>query len=538
MNKNFFHIIIVLMLTAGSTPAQVSLPDSNFRKFLSNYYPSVINPDKTLNVAAAAAVTGPFKCYDQKITDLSGIQYFTGISTLEVKYNPDLHTLPDISPLSNISILGLDSNGLNSLPNLSALVNLQILSFHHNQVTAMPGINSLTQLTQLHAYNNKLTTLPDLSALVNLQKLFCSDNPLTILPGFSGLSSLNFFLCQRTSIAAIPDLSNCTQLQYLICTDNQVTALPDLSNCPLLIELKVFSCRLSTFPDLSGFSNLTAMHAYNNELSFEDILPSSAHPSFASIASFNNQKPGLTNTQSVSNMSAAILNLNFDNAVSGNVYNWYKDGVYISTTNVNKLSFAAVTFADAGAYSCQISNSIPALTGITLTSKNITLQVSPCIVANSINYTLGNAPCTYPLLVNLDESSFTAGTSPFTYKVVSSKDTLGFTGNTFALPKEGTFDLIVRDATGCEVIFRSKLVVPRNEQCDAVFYPNGDGVADTYYIENTGHASIYNRTGELVKEFNVPGSWDGTDKKGQDAPTGLYVIVVNKDVKIKVTLLR
>jgi len=518
--------------------AQFAIPDSNFRKFLSNKFPSVINPDKTLNIAAANSVTGPFQCYHQNITDLSGIQYFRSISSLEVKYNPGLHTIPNISALSNITILGLDSNALTSLPDLSALVNLQILSFHHNQISVVPAITNLTQLNIIIAYNNNLTTLPDLSTLVNLQQLLCSDNPLTSLPSFSNLTNLNFLLCQRTSISAIPDLSNCTMLQYLICTNNQVSTLPDLTHCPLLQELKVFSCKLNTFPDLSAYTHLTSVMANNNELSFKDIIPSSAHSSFASIFLFNGQRPGITNTQNASNFSAAEIDLNFDNGVSGNIYNWYKDGVFLTSTTINKLTIPSVGYADEGVYTCQITNTGPALSGITLISKNITLKVSPCIISNNINYTIGNLACTYPITINLDESSFTAGTFPFSYKVANSKDTLRFNTNTFSLSKEGIFDLIVKDATGCEVIFKSKLVVPRNEQCDAVFYPNGDGIADTYYIENTGHALIYNRSGEIVKELDVPDSWDGTDKKRQDAPSGLYVIVINKDTKIKVTLLR
>jgi internalin A len=540
MKRNYIYIVITLLLIISSemSMAQFAIPDSNFRKFLSNKFPSVINPDKTLNIPAANSVTGPFQCYGQNITDLSGIQYFTSISSLEIKYNPGLHTLPNISTLSNITILGLDSNALTSLPDLSALVNLQILSFHHNQISIVPAVTNLTKLNMFIAYNNNLTALPDLSTLVNLQQLFCSDNPLTSLPSFSNLTNLNFLLCQRTFISAIPDLSNCTLLQYLICTNNKITTLPDLAKCPLLQELKVFNCKLTSFPNLSAYTNLTSVMANNNELSFQDIIPSSAHPSFASIFLFNGQTPGIAYTQNANSFSAAEINLNFDNGVTGNIYNWYKDGVFLVSTTINKLTIPSVGYADEGVYTCNITNSGPALSGITLTSKGITLKVSPCIISNNINYTIGNISCTYPIIVNLDESSFTAGTFPFSYKVANLKDTLHFTTNTFSLSKEGTFDLIVKDATGCEVIFKSKLVVPRNEQCDAVFYPNGDGVADTYYIENTGHALIYNRSGEIVKEFDVPDSWDGTDKKKQDAPSGLYLIVINKDIKIKVTLLR
>jgi len=541
MKKYYLHILFLCLLhLVGSNLAisQFVIPDPNFKNFLAAKYPAVINVDQTLNITAAQAVTGPFKCYNQNVTNIDGVQYFTGISTLEVKYNPDLKTIPDISSLSNITILGLDSNGLTSLPDLSALVNLTILSFHHNQISVVPSLANLTKVKMILAYNNNLTTLPDLSTLVSLQDLYCSDNPLMSLPSFSGLTNLDFLLCQRTNLTTLPDLSNCTKLEFLIVTNNQMTALPDLSHCPLLQQVKVFNCKLTTFPDLSSFASLTAVNANNNELSFEDILPSSAHPSFATVFTFTGQKPGVMKTLNVTTHSMAQLDLSFDNTVSGNVYNWYKDTIFLTTTTTNTFVIPSVSFADSGVYTCKITNTKPALVGITLLTKPITLKVSPCVISNNINYSFTNTNCTYPIQVNIDETSFTAGTSPFSYKVANTKDTIQFNTNSLTVATEGIYDLIVKDATGCEVVFKSKLNIPRNAQCDPVFYPDGDGVADSYFIENTGHAIIYNRAGEVIKELDVPGSWDGTDKKSQDAPSGLYVIVVNKEIKIRVTLLR
>src|SRR6478736_2427766 len=121
MKNRYLHSVnfLLILLMSFKSFGQVSIPDPNFRAFLKTKYPSVINADQTLNVTAANAVTGQFKCYNQNITNLSGIQYFKNISSLEVKYNPNLQTVPDLSPLSKITILGLDSNGLTSLPSFS-----------------------------------------------------------------------------------------------------------------------------------------------------------------------------------------------------------------------------------------------------------------------------------------------------------------------------------------------------------------------------------------------------------------------------------
>ena len=74
--------------------------------------------------------------------------------------------------------------------------------------------------------------------------------------------------------------------------------------------------------------------------------------------------------------------------------------------------------------------------------------------------------------------------------------------------------------------------------CDNYFSPNGDGVADIYFIENTGKTAIYDRSGGLVKSIPTPAYWDGTDHKGEPAVPGLYFLVTNEDIQKTVTLIQ
>jgi internalin A len=536
--KFTYYIIITLVLVLSSKVAmtQVTIPDPNFRQFLVTSFPSVMNPDQTLNVAAANAYTGLFKCYNKNITNLSGIENFIGATSLEVKYNPGLQSIPNIDALTNITILGLDSNGLTSLPNLSALTSLQILSFHHNQVTSMPSLNGLTQIVTLFVHNNKLTSIPNLSSLTNLNQFIFSNNPITTLPSFSGLTNLSQIICDNTLITALPNLSTCSSLSSIICRNHLLTSLPDLSSNTNLSELLVNNGYLSTLPNLSA-SPLTSVDISNNALSFEDIMPLISKASFSTYV-VSPQTPGTAATVNAPNSIPIDINLNFDKAITSNVYNWYKNGIILTSTSVNKLTFNPVTFNDAAVYTCTITNTTPALSGITLNAAPITLKVIPCIASNNIFYHITNTDCSYPIHVTVEDSSFTSGTPPFSYMAKNKQDSSAFNSSDFTVSREGIYDLIVKDELGCVVTFTSKLIIPRNEQCDPVFYPNGDGIADTYYIEENGYAKIYNKTGELIKEMSTPGSWDGTNKKGQDAPTGLYVIVVNDNTNIKVTILR
>ena len=518
--------------------AQVILPDTNFRNFLIATYPTVMNPDKTLNISAANAYNGMFQCYNRNIINLSGIEYFTNITMLEVKYNPGLQSIPNIDGLIGITVLGLDSNGLTSLPNLSMLTNLQILSFHHNKVTSISSLTNLTKLVTLFAHNNNITSIPDLSSLTKLNQFICSYNPITSLPSFSSLAKLTQIICDKTLITALPNVSNCPLLSSVVCRHHLLTSLPDLSNNPNMNDLRVNDGKLSALQDLSIFTSLTSVNISNNALSFEDIQPSTGNASFNTYT-VSPQAPGVASTVNALNTMSTTIGYNFDNTITNSTYNWYKDEVPLSPTAVNQLSFNNVSSKDAGVYTCTITSTTPALAGIILNAAPITLKIIPCINSNDVQYQILNTDCSYPIRVLIDDASFTSGTAPFSYQAKNKQDTIAFTSSSnLTLAKDGIYDLIVKDALGCIVTFAAKLVVPRNEQCDPVFYPNSNGASTTYFIEESGSAKIYNKSGEMIKELDTPASWDGTTAKGQNAPTGLYIIVINGNTNIKVTLLR
>lgn len=517
--------------------AQVVIPDPNFRQFLIDKYPTVMGADQTLKPATAAGVTGPFKCYGKNITNLSGIEYFTGISSLEVKYNPGLQTIPDISGLTNLTIIGLDSNGLIALPNLSTLVNLRILSCHDNFLTSLPSLSGLTNLEVLFVHHNNLTSIPDLSSQIKLAEFMCSDNPITSLPDFTNLVKLKNFICQRTAISALPSLNNCVLLQYFVCTDNNMVSLPAMNNCTQLVEIYAYNCKLTTLPDITYFPSLTKILAAKNYLTFEDIKPLTSNTNFNS---FNLSPQYVDNPGTILSYekSVSIIDLGIDGSQTDNVYTWYKNGIFFQTTSVNKLVFNSVSFSDAGVYTCTVSNSRADLNTIVLNSKPITLTVMPCIIANDVRYEILTTDCTYPIKVVVDESSFTGGVKPFTYTIKNGNDSTLYSGSSLSIAKEGIYDLIVKDNGGCSIRFPKKLTIPHHENCDPVFYPNGDGIADVYFINEPGNAKIYNKHGELVKIINTPGNWDGTNSNGQQVPSGLYVIEVNSNFSIRITLLR
>lgn len=71
-----------------------------------------------------------------------------------------------------------------------------------------------------------------------------------------------------------------------------------------------------------------------------------------------------------------------------------------------------------------------------------------------------------------------------------------------------------------------------------VFSPDGDGVLDSYYIEEKGVAKIYDLDGNLIHELFTPTHWDGTKRTGGLADAGYYAVVINDNKSYRVSLMR
>lgn len=109
----------------------------------------------------------------------------------------------------------------------------------------------------------------------------------------------------------------------------------------------------------------------------------------------------------------------------------------------------------------------------------------------------------------------------------------------------------IRDINGCEGSDNIIVDVDKNRNIfiPNIFSPNGDGRNDIFKVESgpgvvdVNFMLIYDRWGELLFERNnfvpaddISGGWDGTFR-GKDAPTGVYVYLVEVDFADGVTLL-
>ena len=105
----------------------------------------------------------------KNLTDISGIEYFTNLTSLDCGNN-QLTALP-VENLTNLTSLRCGNNQLTALP-VENLTKLTLLYCSYNQLTALP-VGKLNNLNVLNCHDNRLTEL-DIRNL-NLNSLYCGN---------------------------------------------------------------------------------------------------------------------------------------------------------------------------------------------------------------------------------------------------------------------------------------------------------------------------------------------------------------------------
>ena len=142
------------------------------------------------NKQAIEAVTS-LAISDKRLTDISGIEYFTKLTSLSCSGN-QLTELP-VENLTGLITLDCSGNQLTELP-IRNLTGLTTLSCYNNHLTEL-DIRNLTNLIGLACYNNHLTEL-DITSLTNLNDLACGNQ--TNAAGESQTLTLTLTSAQET----------------------------------------------------------------------------------------------------------------------------------------------------------------------------------------------------------------------------------------------------------------------------------------------------------------------------------------------------
>ncbi len=262
-----FSLFLLLLGSFTRATAQTAvIPDPNFRQFLTQTYPTIMNASGELIIAEAAKIEF-LDCERRRITDLTGIQHFTGLVTLRC-YSNELTALPDISGLTQLRELTFSYNKFTTFPDVSKNVLLSTISASGNQLSSLPNLSPLTQLHDLRFGENQFTAFPAsaIASNLNLGIIDCDNNQMRVIPDLSHFKNLYALDVSNNQLTTLPDLSQFARLGALICSQNQLTRLPDLSHNLELTSLSIDNNNFTEFPDISANTKLAQIFCSNNQL--------------------------------------------------------------------------------------------------------------------------------------------------------------------------------------------------------------------------------------------------------------------------------
>lgn len=185
---------------------------------------------------------------------------------------------------------------------------------------------------------------------------------------------------------------------------------------------------------------------------------------------------------------------------------YYKGGRY-SVTAISPDGCSTTTYVDVPLNPIDVS-----------VAQYSVCQGQPCNAAN--------------LSLTVDPTTLSGGKAPLSFALIPENNTLATSSASgqFRQIVPGLYTLKVIDAQGCEKTIANSIDLrlpstPRASDPSArAFTPNGDGQDDTFFLDGTGEARIFNRQGRFVKRLPLPAYWDGTDQDGKPLEMGLYIL--------------
>lgn len=247
------------------------------------------------------------------ITDITGLEYFTSLETLNLKYN----TVSDAKPIEGIStlqVLILGENPISSI-NLDKLGELTDLRLYGTNISEI-DLSKTPKLESLYLQRTKVSKV-DLTSLQSLdQALINNCSNLSEIKA-SNLPSLTRLDAVKGNLTSF-EISDCPSLTKLHLNSNKLTSIK-LNNLAMLMLLNIYDNQLTSI-DVSNLPFLMRLFVYDNQLTSIDL---SANVMLREFRASNNP---LTEVNLSTNASLVSLELeNMSKMKTLNIKNGYYD---------------------------------------------------------------------------------------------------------------------------------------------------------------------------------------------------------------------
>ena len=390
--KKLLFVFGFLFFTVFTHAQIVSIPDANFKTALLNYTPVIdTNSDGEIQVSEALSVTS-LTIINNDFSDITGINSFSNLTSLEFTYIFSLTTL-NVTGLTNLQSLTCIGNGHLTTLNVSGLTNLQSLDCSSCSYLTTLNVSGLTNLQTLTCTGMYYLTTLDVSGLISLQTLNCSNDQLTslITTGANNITNLD---CSRNKLTSLV-VTNMSNLQVLNCsyqTEGPAYGLTtlDLTGLNALTTIDCTNNRLTAL-NVSNLTNLTSLSCGSNQLVTLNVAPLINLTSLFCRSNFLtalNVAPliHLTNLQCDSNQLTTLY-------VAPLIQLTVLDcaGNLISSIDVSNLTNLTLLYCYSNPLSVLNVNALTNLTKLNCSSNNLTmLDVSNLINLQELNCSSNN----------------------------------------------------------------------------------------------------------------------------------------------------
>lgn len=194
---------------------------------------------KELNLGFAEKPESTVDC----VTDITGLEYFTSLETLNLKFN----SVSDIKPIEGISTL-------------------KVLILGENPISSI-NLDKLGELTDLRLYGTNISEI-DLSKTPKLESLYLQRTKVSKVD-LTPLQSLDQALINKCSNLSELKASNLPSLTRLDAVEGNLTSF-EISDCPSLRELHLNSNKLTSIK-LNNLAMLMKLNVYDNQLTSIDV---------------------------------------------------------------------------------------------------------------------------------------------------------------------------------------------------------------------------------------------------------------------------
>ena len=205
--------------------------------------------------------------YNQPISNLSGLEKFSGLKNLELGINFELTDLSVFKEMTSLKGLHLFRQKISDISDLKNLTGLTSLYLSDNQISDISALKDMTGLKSLYLSDNQISDISVLENITGLEILYLGDNQISDISALKNMTSLKHLYLSDNQISDIGVLKNMTSLKTLDIDGNQIGDLSNLKNLTHLEQLHLSNNQISDINVLKDMTVLKELYLDNNQIS-------------------------------------------------------------------------------------------------------------------------------------------------------------------------------------------------------------------------------------------------------------------------------